>query len=132
MSMTDPISDLLTRIRNAQLVGKISVAMPCSKIKLAICNVLKAEGYIKDFEETQIECGKKNLLISLKYYNGCPVIDKIQRISRPGLRIYKSKDDLPKVLLGLGVAIVSTSQGVVTDRKAREWGLGGEILCTVS
>lgn len=132
MSMTDPISDLLTRIRNAQAVGKKTVAIPCSKLKSSICDVLKTEGYIESFTVEELGNNKSNLLVTLKYYNDEPVIDKIQRVSRPGLRIYKPKDGLPKILLGLGVAIVSTSKGVVTDRTARELGLGGEILCTVS
>ena len=132
MSMTDPISDLLTRIRNAQAVGKKTVIIPCSKLKSSICDVLKSEGYIDSFETETLDNNKSNLHVTLKYYNDKPVIDKIQRVSRPGLRIYKSKDELPKILLGLGVAIISTSKGVIADRAARELGLGGEILCTVS
>ncbi len=131
MSMTDPIADMLTRIRNAQLVGKNTVTMPSSKLKLAIAQVLKDEGYVDGFARRENE-GKPELEISLKYYAGEPVIEKIERVSRPGLRIYKGHDDLPKVMNGLGVAIVSTSRGVMTDRKARATGVGGEILCIVA
>lgn len=130
MSMTDPIADMLTRIRNAQLVGKNTVTMPSSKLKLAIAQVLKDEGYVDGFARRENE-GKPELEISLKYYAGEPVIEKIERVSRPGLRIYKGHDDLPKVMNGLGVAIVSTSRGVMTDRKARATGVGGEVLCIV-
>ena len=118
MSMSDPIADMLTRIRNAQQSEKQSVAMPASKVKAAIAKVLKDEGYIEDFAVRELE-GKPQLEIGLKYYAGKPVIEKIERVSRPGLRIYKPKDDMPKVMNGLGVAIVSTSRGVMTDRKAR-------------
>ena len=131
MSMTDPIADMLTRIRNAQMVGKATVAMPASKLKLAIAQVLKDEGYVDGFSR-QENNGKPELEISLKYYAGEPVIEKIERVSRPGLRIYKSRDDIPKVMNGLGVAIVSTSRGVMTDRKARATGVGGEVLCIVA
>jgi small subunit ribosomal protein S8 len=131
MSMNDPIADMLTRIRNAQSAEKLSVAMPASKVKAAIAQVLKDEGYVDDFAVRELE-GKPTLEISLKYYAGKPVIEKIERVSRPGLRIYKPKDDLPKVMNGLGVAIVSTSRGVMTDRKARGLGVGGEVLCVVA
>ena len=130
MSMSDPIADMLTRIRNAQMVEKPSVAMPSSKLKAAIAKVLKDEGYIEDFAERDLE-GKPVIEIGLKYYAGKPVIEKIERVSRPGLRIYKGRDDIPRVMNGLGVAIVSTSRGVMTDRRAREAGIGGEVLCVV-
>jgi small subunit ribosomal protein S8 len=130
MSMSDPIADMLTRIRNAQATDKVSVAIPSSKVKLAIAKVLKDEGYIEDFAQRAVD-GKSVLEIGLKYYAGKPVIEKIERVSRPGLRIYKSRDDIPRVLNGLGVAIVSTSRGVMTDRRARETGVGGEVLCIV-
>lgn len=128
--MTDPIADMLTRIRNAQATEKVTVAMPASKVKLAIAKVLKDEGYIEEFAQRTIE-GKNVLEIGLKYYAGKPVIEKLERVSRPGLRIYKGRDDIPRVLNGLGVAIVSTSRGVMTDRRARETGVGGEVLCIV-
>ena len=131
MSMSDPIADMLTRIRNAQATEKVTVAMPASKVKLAIAKVLKDEGYIEEFAQRTIE-GKNVLEIGLKYYAGKPVIEKIERVSRPGLRIYKGRDDIPRVLNGLGVAIVSTSRGVMTDRRARESGVGGEVLCIVA
>ena len=131
MSMSDPIADMLTRIRNAQLAEKTSVAVPASKLKASIAKVLKDEGYIEDFA-LRGEGAKRALEIGLKYYAGKPVIEKIERVSRPGLRIYKPKDDLPKVMNGLGVAIVSTSRGVMTDRKARGLGVGGEVLCIVA
>ena len=130
MSMSDPIADMLTRIRNAQATEKVTVAMPASKVKLAIAKVLKDEGYIEEFGQRTIE-GKNVLEIGLKYYAGKPVIEKLERVSRPGLRIYKGRDDSPRVLNGLGVAIVSTSRGVMTDRRARESGVGGEVLCIV-
>lgn len=130
MSMSDPIADMLTRIRNAQATEKVSVFVPASKVKLAIAQVLKDEGYIEDFATRDLE-GKPTIEIGLKYYAGKPVIEKIERISRPGLRIYKRRDDIPRVQNGLGVAIVSTSKGVMTDRRARETGLGGEVLCVV-
>lgn len=131
MSMTDPIADMLTRIRNGQSSGKSAVVMPSSKLKLAIANVLKEEGYISEFS-TILEGNHTQLSIQLKYFNGVPVIETVKRISRPGLRIYKSKDDLPKVLGGLGIAVVSTSRGIMTDRAARAKGFGGEVLCIVS
>jgi small subunit ribosomal protein S8 len=130
MSMQDPLSDMLTRIRNAQMAGKTGVEMPGSKLKAAVANVLKEEGYIADFNASSDE-GKPRLAIELKYYQGKPVIAEIDRISRPGLRNYAGKDELPSVRNGLGVAIVSTSQGVMTDRAARAAGVGGEVLCTV-
>jgi len=129
--MTDPIADMLTRIRNGQRAGKVSVSMPSSKLKQSIANVLKNEGYIADYSE-QDEDGKPSLNVSLKYYDGQPVIDTLKRVSRPGLRIYKAKDELPRVMGGLGVAIVSTSKGVMSDRAARAAGEGGEVLCYVS
>ena len=131
MSMSDPIADMLTRIRNAQVVQKTAVAMPSSKVKVAIANVLKDEGYIEDFAVAQ-EGGKAELKIGLKYYAGRPVIERIERVSRPGLRIYKGKDDIPNVMNGLGVAIISTPSGVMTDRKARATGVGGEVICYVA
>jgi len=129
--MTDPIADLLTRIRNGQMANKVSVNIPSSKQKKAIVEVLKKEGYIQDFAEVT-DGAHKTLSVELKYYQGKPVIEEIKRASRPGLRSYKGKDDLPKVLGGLGVAIVSTSQGVMTDREARALGQGGEVICYVS
>jgi small subunit ribosomal protein S8 len=131
MSMTDPISDLLTRIRNAQAVDKASVKIPASKVKRSILAVLKEEGYIEDFAEQTVE-GKPMLQVRLKYYAGRPVIERIERVSTPGLRKYRGKDRLPKVLGGLGTAIVSTSHGVMTDRAARKAGLGGEVLFIVA
>lgn len=131
MSMTDPISDMLTRIRNGQKARKVSVAMPASKIKIAVAGVLKDEGYITDFEVSG-EGALKTLSVELKYFEGTPVIEKVERVSKPGLRIYRGKDNLPKVLGGLGVAIVSTSAGVMSDRQAREKGIGGEVICVVS
>jgi len=131
MSMSDPIADMLTRIRNAQRTNKTSVSMPASKVKGAIANVLKDEGYIDDFNVQDNE-GKPVLNISLKYYAGRPVIEKIERVSKPGLRIYKGSQNLPKVMNGLGVTIVSTSRGVMTDRKAQAAGIGGEVLCIVA
>ncbi len=131
MSMSDPIADMLTRIRNAQMSEKITVRMPSSKLKNAIAQVLKDEGYIEDFA-VRSEGGLPEMEIALKYYAGRPVIEKIERVSRPGLRIYKGRDGLPRVMNGLGVAIVSTSRGVMTDRKARSLGVGGEVLCIVS
>ncbi|HEY6044535.1 MAG TPA: 30S ribosomal protein S8 [Nitrosospira sp.] len=131
MSMSDPIADMLTRIRNAQLSEKTSVEMPASKLKAAIAQVLKDEGYVEDFLVRQAD-GKPMLDISLKYYAGRPVIEKIERVSRPGLRIYKASNQLPNVMNGLGVAIVSTSKGVMTERKARASGVGGEVLCIVA
>lgn len=128
--MTDPIADMLTRIRNAQTASKFDVTMPSSKLKIAIAKVLLDEGYITEYSaDSEV---KPTLTVTLKYYEGRPVIDNIKRVSRPGLRIYKNKDELPKILNGLGVAIVSTSAGVMTDKQARDSGRGGEILCTVS
>ena len=129
--MTDPIADLLTRIRNGQAANKMEVSMPSSTLKCAIANVLKDEGFITDFS-TADEDGKPVLTITLKYYEGRPVIEMIQRSSRPGLRLYKGKDELPSVQNGLGVAIISTSSGVMSDRQARAAGEGGEVLCVVS
>ena len=131
MSMSDPIADMLTRIRNAQMVNKLSVSMPASKLKGAIANVLKDEGYIEDFAVLPND-GKPTLSISLKYYAGRPVIEMIERVSKPGLRVYKSGQNIPKVMNGLGVTIVSTSKGVMTDRKAQAAGIGGEVLCVVA
>ena len=130
MSMSDPIADMLTRIRNGQSAAKTDVTMPASNIKQAIAKVLKDEGYIKDFSTT--DEAKPQLSVTLKYFDGKPVIESVKRVSRPGLRIYKSKDELPKVLNGLGVAIISTSKGVMTDREARAAGFGGEVICLVS
>ena len=131
MGMTDPISDMLTRIRNGQKARKVSVAMPASQAKEAVAKVLKDEGYIIDFA-TEGEGAAKTLTIELKYFEGKPVIERLERSSRPGLRIYRGKEKLPKVLGGLGIAIVSTSAGVMSDRMAREKGIGGEVLCIVS
>ncbi|PIT07814.1 30S ribosomal protein S8 [Snodgrassella alvi] len=130
MSMHDPISDMLTRIRNAQRANKASVSMPSSKLKVAIAKVLKEEGYVEDFVVSSET--KATLEIQLKYYAGQPVIERIQRVSRPGLRVYKGFNDIPSVMNGLGVVIVSTSKGVMTDRKARANGIGGELLCVVA
>ncbi len=130
MSMSDPIADMLTRIRNAQQSEKVDATMPSSKVKVAIAKVLKDEGYIEGFDVRSVE-GKSELNIALKYYAGKPVIEKIERISRPGLRVYRGREDIKPVMNGLGVAIVSTSQGVMTDRKARATGVGGEVLCIV-
>jgi len=129
--MTDPIADMLTRIRNGQMAQKQSVSMPSSTLKKAVAVVLKEEGYVEDFEVVD-EAGKPQLTVTLKYYQGKPVIENIQRVSRPGLRIYKSCDELPAVMGGLGTAIVSTSKGLMTDRTARSNGVGGEVLCVVS
>jgi len=131
MSMSDPISDMLTRIRNAQTVGHAEVSMPASQLKASIAKVLKDEGYIEDFAVR--DAGpKRELRIGLKYYAGRPVIERLERVSKPGLRVYRGRDDIPRVMNGLGVAIVSTSRGVMTDRKARADGVGGEILCIVA
>ena len=130
MSMQDPLSDMLTRIRNAQMAGKTGVEMPGSKLKAAVASVLKEEGYIEGFA-SDVQEGKQRLSIQLKYYQGKPVIAEIDRASRPGLRQYSGKDELPSVRGGLGVAIVSTSKGVMTDRAARAAGVGGEVLCTI-
>ena len=131
MSMSDPIADMLTRIRNAQMTERATVLMPSSKVKSAIATVLKDEGYIDCFKIVGEE-QKPVLEIALRYHAGRPVIEKIERVSKPGLRIYKSKDDIPRVMNGMGIAIVSTSQGVMTDRKARATGVGGEVLCIVA
>lgn len=131
MSMNDPISDMLTRIRNGQKARKVSVSMPASKAKSAVARVLKDEGYIVDYSTTG-EGAEETLTVDLKYFEGRPVIERIERVSKPGLRIYRGKEDLPRVLGGLGVAIVSTSAGVISDRQAREQGVGGEVLCVVS
>lgn len=131
MSMSDPIADMLTRIRNAQAVEKTNVAMPSSKVKKAIAQVLKDEGYIDDFSVTK-EGSFEQIDIALKYYAGRPVIERLERVSRPGLRVYKASKDIPQVMNGLGVAIVTTPQGVMTDRKARAAGIGGEVLCYVA
>jgi small subunit ribosomal protein S8 len=131
MSMTDPIADMLTRIRNAQMVGHTEAAMPCSRLKMSIAQVLKEEGYIEDFA-VRDDGAHKVLRIGLKYYAGKPVIERIERVSKPGLRVYKGRDDIPRVMNGLGVAILSTSRGVMTDRKARADGVGGEVLCIVA
>lgn len=131
MSMSDPIADMLTRIRNAQAAEKSSVSMPSSKLKAAIAKVLKEEGYIEDFAVREVE-GRPVLEIALKYYAGRPVIETIERVSRPGLRVYKGCREMPKVMNGLGVAIVSTSKGVMTDYQARAAGIGGEVLCIVA
>ena len=131
MAMTDPVADMLTRIRNAQMVGQIEVKMPASKLKAAIAHVLKDEGYIEAFA-LHDEGTKQELRIGLKYYAGRPVIERLERVSRPGLRVYKGRHDIPRIMNGLGIAIVSTSHGVMTDRKARASGVGGEILCIVA
>ena len=131
MSMSDPVADMLTRIRNGQSVDKRSVSMPSSKLKVAIAQVLKDEGYIEGFA-VRTDGGKSELEIALKYYAGRPVIERIERVSRPGLRIYRGRHDLPQVMNGLGVAIVTTPKGVMTDRKARAAGIGGEVLCYVA
>lgn len=131
MSMTDPIADMLTRIRNAQSAKKIDVQMPASNVKSSIAKVLLDEGYVSGYATADVD-GKPVLTVDLKYFEGKPVIATIDRVSRPGLRVYRAANDLPKVLAGLGVAIVSTSQGVMTDRKARSLGQGGEVLCAVS
>jgi small subunit ribosomal protein S8 len=128
--MSDPIADLLTRIRNGQSAGKAKVAMPSSKAKVAIVEVMKNEGYVADYSVS--EDSKPVLTVTLKYFEGRPVIDELKRVSRPGLRIYKGSDELPKILNGLGVAIVSTSAGLMTDSQARNSGHGGEVLCTIS
>ena len=131
MSMSDPIADMLTRIRNAQMVEKAVVAMPASKLKVAIAQVLKDEGYIDGFV-VRNDAGRSELEIGLKYYAGRPVIERIERVSRPGLRVYKGRDAIPQGMNGLGVAIVTTPKGVMTDRKARQSGVGGEVLCYVA
>jgi small subunit ribosomal protein S8 len=131
MSMSDPIADMLTRIRNAQMVEKTKVVMPSSKVKVAIAQVLKDEGYIENFQVNSAD-GKDQLEIALKYYAGSPVIERIERVSRPGLRVYRGSKSIPQVMNGLGVAIVTTPKGVMTDRKARAEGVGGEVLCYVA
>lgn len=131
MSMTDPISDMFTRIRNGQAAGKATVKMPASKVKLAIAKLLKDEGYINDVAVRDAGV-KKEIEIALRYYEGRPAIDRLERVSRPGLRRYRGKDALPKVLGGLGISIVSTSAGIMTDAQARSKGLGGEVLCLVA
>ncbi len=131
MSMSDPIADMLTRIRNGQQTEKVSVRMPSSKMKRAIAKVLEDEGYIDGFVVHE-NSGLPEMEVMLKYYAGRPVIDRIERVSKPGLRIYKGRDSLPRVMNGLGVAIVSTSRGIMTDRKARSLGVGGEVLCVVA
>ena len=131
MSMSDPIADMLIRIRNAQMVGHTEVAMPASKLKASIAQVLKDEGYIEDFALRENGV-MKELRIALKYYAGRPVIERLERVSKPGLRVYRGRDDIPRVMNGLGVAILSTSRGVMTDRKARADGVGGEVLCIVA
>jgi len=130
MGMSDPLADMLTRIRNGQQAYKNEVSMPSSRLKLAVAEVLREEGYIKGFETAEVE-GKPVLKVTLKYYLGKPVIDKLQRISKPGLRIYRNKQDLPTVIGGLGIAVVSTSRGLMTDKAARAAGMGGEVLCIV-
>ena len=132
MSMTDPIADMLTRIRNAQMTERAVVSMPASKVKVAIARVLQDEGYIEGFKITGEEARKPQLEIGLRYYAGRPVIEKIERVSKPGLRIYKPSRDIPQVMNGLAMSIVSTSKGVMTDRKARGLGVGGEVLCFVA
>ena len=129
--MTDPIADMLTRIRNAQMVGHAETVMPASRLKASIAQVLKDEGYIEDFA-LRDNGAKKELHIGLKYYAGRPVIERLERVSKPGLRVYKGREDIPRIMNGLGVAILSTSRGVMTDRKARADGVGGEILCFVA
>ena len=131
MSMSDPVSDMLTRIRNAQMVGHTQVVMPASRLKASIAQVLKDEGYIEDFA-LRDNAAKKELHIGLKYYAGRPVIERLERVSKPGLRVYKGRDNIPSIMNGLGVAILSTSRGVMTDRKARATGVGGEVLCIVA
>jgi len=131
MSMSDPVADMLTRIRNGQMIGHVEVVMPGSQFKASIAQVLKEEGYIEDYAVRDRE-GKAELSIGLKYYAGKPVIERLERVSKPGLRVYKGRDDIPRVMNGLGVAILSTSQGVMTDRRARAAGVGGELLCIVA
>ena len=131
MSMSDPIADMLIRIRNAQMVGHAETVMPASRLKTSIAKVLKDEGYIEDFALRE-NGTRKELAIALKYYAGRPVIERLERVSKPGLRVYKGLDDIPRVMNGLGVAILSTSRGVMTDRKARADGVGGEVLCIVA
>ena len=131
MSMSDPIADMLVRIRNAQMVGHTETVMPASRLKVSIAKVLKEEGYIEEFA-LRDNGTRKELAIALKYYAGRPVIERLERVSKPGLRVYRGRDDIPRVMNGLGVAILSTSRGVMTDRKARADGIGGEVLCIVA
>ncbi len=131
MSMSDPIADMLTRIRNGQMAGHANVVMPSSKVKAAIAKVLEAEGYISAFSINENN-GKTELSVDLKYFDGKPVIEMVKRVSRPGLRVYKNKDELPKVIGGLGTAVISTSKGIMTDRDARQAGIGGEVVCYVA
>ena len=131
MSMTDPIADMFTRIRNAQLSAKPTVKMPASKVKLAIVKLLKDEGYVRDFQVSKLENNKSELEIALKYFEGRPAIERLDRVSRSGLRVYRGKDDLPKVMSGLGVSIISTPSGLMTDAQARAKGVGGEVLGTI-
>lgn len=130
MSVTDPLSDMITRIRNGQSAGKISVTMPSSKLKISLCRVLKDEGYIEEYGVYN-QSGKETLAISLKYYKGEPVIENIQRISKPGCRCYKSKNSVPQVLGGLGISVISTSKGLMSDKSAKAQGYGGEVMCIV-
>lgn len=130
MSMSDPVADMLTRIRNGQSASKRTVSFPASKLKKSILEVLVDEGYVASYEGSEVD-GKKQLTVSLKYFQGQPVISKIKRVSRPGLRIFRGKNDLPRVLNGLGISVISTSQGVMSDQKARAAGFGGEVMCTV-
>lgn len=132
MSMTDPIADMLTRIRNAQAANKAQVSMPASKLKAAVAQVLRDEGYISDFAVSSVDAGKSQLTVTLKYFEGRPVIDRIERVSRPGRRVFRGKNELPRVMNGLGVAIVSTPQGLMSDRNARAAGHGGEVMCIVA
>ncbi len=132
MSMTDPIADMLTRIRNAQAIGLASVSMPSSTLKTAIARVLQEEGYVGDVRVDELPGNKRELTIELRYFEGRPVIEELKRVSKPGLRIYRGKDEIPDVLGGLGIAIISTSQGLMTDRAARSKGVGGEVICVVS
>ncbi len=131
MSISDPLADMLTRLRNGQSAGKEEVKMPSSKLKVSVCNVLKQEGYIKDYSVVQDDA-KAELTVQLKYYKGSPVIDSIQKVSKPGRRVYKAADELPSVIGGFGIAVISTPKGVMTDKEARESGHGGEVLCLVS
>lgn len=131
MSMSDPIADMLTRIRNGQLAGHVKVSMPSSKLKASLAQLLVDEGYVSSFDVKDTD-GKSLLSVDLKYYQGKPVIETLKRVSRPGLRVYKNKDELPKVIGGLGVAVVSTSKGIMSDREARKQGVGGEIICYVA
>lgn len=131
MSISDPLADMLTRLRNGQSAGKEEVKMPSSKLKVSVCNVLKQEGYIKDYSVVQ-DNAKAELTVQLKYYKGSPVIDSIQKVSKPGRRVYKAADELPSVIGGFGIAVISTPKGVMTDKEARESGHGGEVLCLVS